>query len=1230
MKATLSFAVLAIIALAAPLMAAPPYDGYNPNPSYGYGTYSGGIWIQTVRIKQGANVLMQNTTGDASVPTNPVTYYGGVTAPNLSPGVTYTLEIVFGPYSSSHYAAAWIDYNNNGSFLDSGEQLGTYVGPFSASGTAVINFIPSSGAAGTCRLRVRESWSTTVHHPYNQTNYGEVEDYLVNFGLSIVTQSPLPTAAEGSAYNQTLQVANGVAPYSWTFLNGTLPSGVTGSAQGSSPWNYIIDGTPPTNPQSRGVYNFTMRVTDSAAPPKTFDKAFQITVVPPPAALPFNDDFSSFTGWTLDPNWSIGPAIAYTASSPPREEPGTDHTPSPNNDNFILGDTIGGNYTASMQGPTYARSPLFNCQGKSNVRLSFWRFYGIGLDCPNGGAKIQITNNGGSVWHDVWASSNGTTYKDPAWTSVYYNISTWAANQAVCQIRFVIGPTGSTLHTGWCIDDLKIEEPGPDLEVHVGSPTGTQLTDNQAATGPLDFGQINTSTNSAPLNLYFVNKGPFNLTLGNPTKVAAGSNPSPNDFYINSSSFLFNLPVGQSCLLTITFYRTTIGISTAAITVSHNATGSGTTPWDFNVRGEAVTPNPDIQVLVGPAPGTAITHNQAVSGARNFGSQDINAGPTAALTIIIRNSGTGQLNISTPDMGGTWWNQFIVDTTGMQSGLTAGQSTSFTIVFDPTSVGVKDAYARIAHTDTGQPSPFYVPVEGTGTTSSVPDMVVHEGSATGPSIAHNATATGGRDFGSQLVAAGATPALLITISSTGGVPLALGTPALAGLSPGEFILDTTAFTPAVASGADTSFTVAFDPTSVGPKAATIEFTHNVTGVASPFVINVQGSGVNVAPIIEVRETNAGGTQLTNPAAATGILNFGTRDVNNGPSAPAVIYVENTGTAPLTVGSPFFSPATTEFQLNSTGFAQTLAPGANATFEIIFDPTVAASPVTASVRFTHNDAGAGSPFVLNLTAIATLNAPKLEVRETSFIGTVVTHDAAPVPGANRDLGSIDVAAGNTFPYVIVIMNVGNLPMTVPVPTLGGPNSGDFSLNTSGFTTNIPAGGMTQFDVVFDPTLAGIKDCTVSFTHNDPGETSPFFVRFMGTATDPNSVLITTPDLPAGISSANYTFTMAATQGTLPYVWSVYSGNLPAGLTMAADGSITGAPSGFGSTNTVVIRVQDATGATNEKSYTVVVQRDPSSGKADSSGCAVSTAGGSAALLGLLGIGLFAARLRRREA
>jgi hypothetical protein len=80
----------------------------------------------------------------------------------------------------------------------------------------------------------------------------------------------------------------------------------------------------------------------------------------------------------------------------------------------------------------------------------------------------------------------------------------------------------------------------------------------------------------------------------------------------------------------------------------------------------------------------------------------------------------------------------------------------------------------------------------------------------------------------------------------------------------------------------------------------------------------------------------------------------------------------------------------------------------------------------------------------------------------------------------------------------------------------------------------------------------------------------------TITPPSTLLtISTTSLPDGTAGAPYSATVTANGGMMPYVWSVVSGRLPAGLTLNAQtGAITGTP--FSSFSTVVrIAVSDAT-------------------------------------------------------
>ncbi|MCA8912523.1 MAG: choice-of-anchor D domain-containing protein, partial [Planctomycetes bacterium] len=328
------------------------------------------------------------------------------------------------------------------------------------------------------------------------------------------------------------------------------------------------------------------------------------------------------------------------------------------------------------------------------------------------------------------------------------------------------------------------------------------------------------------------------------------------------------------------------------------------------------------------------------------------------------------------------------------------------------------------------------------------------------------------------------------------------------------------------------------------------------------------------------------------------------------------------TANLDVGMPAFAAATTEYSIQATGFPATLAPGNSITFSITFDPTLQGTQ-TAVVQFTHNDLTTASPFRLNVTGDGILNAPLIEVHETSAVGPGVASSQTASIGGGRDCGSIDVSAGATSPITIVIVNSGTLPLNLTNLTLTGPNAADFILGTGSFNGTVTPGNSTQVDVSFDPTLGGMKDANLQFNQDDPAQPDPYIVPVRGTAIDPAGVQITTGSLPAGLAGAPYgPVQLAATQGSSPYTWSLYSGTLPAGVNLSATGLIDGTPTGLGGTYNVIIRVTDQNGATDEQQYAIGISSlYTGKGRAkDTGGCVADSGanGWAIALLALLGL------------
>ncbi len=84
-----------------------------------------------------------------------------------------------------------------------------------------------------------------------------------------ITTTTIPGGTQKAAYSTTLSGTGGAQPLSWSIATGSLPQGIT--IDGASG---VIAGTPATC----GTFPITTRLTDSAATPKSVDKALTLAV----------------------------------------------------------------------------------------------------------------------------------------------------------------------------------------------------------------------------------------------------------------------------------------------------------------------------------------------------------------------------------------------------------------------------------------------------------------------------------------------------------------------------------------------------------------------------------------------------------------------------------------------------------------------------------------------------------------------------------------------------------------------------------------------------------------------------------------------------------------------------------------------------------------------------------------------------------------------------------------
>ena len=137
------------------------------------------------------------------------------------------------------------------------------------------------GVIGWTGLIPIDYWNVYANDDNQLTNYVFSQETLtsyINAGQAVlqnftatlmppqVTTSALSNGTNDVAYSNSLSASYGQAPYSWSLVAGSLPSGLTLTTNG---W---ISGTPTTN----GIFTFTVQVTDALS--ETATQALSLTV----------------------------------------------------------------------------------------------------------------------------------------------------------------------------------------------------------------------------------------------------------------------------------------------------------------------------------------------------------------------------------------------------------------------------------------------------------------------------------------------------------------------------------------------------------------------------------------------------------------------------------------------------------------------------------------------------------------------------------------------------------------------------------------------------------------------------------------------------------------------------------------------------------------------------------------------------------------------------------------
>lgn len=404
----------------------------------------------------------------------------------------------------------------------------------------------------------------------------------------------------------------------------------------------------------------------------------------------------------------------------------------------------------------------------------------------------------------------------------------------------------------------------------------------------LAFGSVEVSDHS-DLSETLTNTGGSAVTISQATASGAG-------FSVSGLSLPVTVAVNKSVTFTVTFAPANAGAASGNVSIVSDAS-------DAN--------------LSIPLSGTGVAAGALASNPSSFSFGNVQDGNTKQLSGSLTNTGQTSLTITAADASGPG---FSLNGLTLPLTLTAGQSTPFTVLFNPTVSGA--ASGNVSITSDGSNPKLNIPLSGTGVTPG----------ALSPNPASLA-------FGSVQV--GNSSNLSETLTNTGGASVTISQVNLSGAA---FSVSGLTLPVTLTPNGSVTFTATFTPTSAGAASGSLSVVSNASN--SPLGIALAGTG-----------TVAGELAVTPATLSFGNVAVGSNSALNG-------SLNATGAA-VTVTSATLNNS--EFALSGISLPVTIPAGQSATFTVTFTPQ-SSGATSASLSFSSN--AGNSPTVEKMTGTGT--------------------------------------------------------------------------------------------------------------------------------------------------------------------------------------------------------------------------------------------------------------------
>ncbi len=447
-----------------------------------------------------------------------------------------------------------------------------------------------------------------------------------------------------------------------------------------------------------------------------------------------------------------------------------------------------------------------------------------------------------------------------------------------------------------------------DIAAYIANPAaGDGAATLSLSASALTFASQAVGTASAAQTITVSNTGTAALTF---TTMTFGGTASSDYARAGTCAPGGSVAAGGSCTVQITFTPSASGTRSATLTIGHNAAGGSST---VTLAGTGAA-----------APAAASVSPGSLSFTQMVGAT------SAAQTVTVSNTGGTALTLNNVTLGGTNPAEYAIATgTTCTAGavVNGGASCVIRVTFTPSATGARPATLSIAHS--ASVSAATVALNGTGSTTAVPSVSLSSSTLT---------------YADQTVGS-TSAAQIVTLSNTGSATLTLSTLTISGAASADFTrAGSCAAGGSIAAGGTCTVQVAFAPTAVGARSATLTIASNASNGNATLALS--GTGIQVSMAV-------------NPTSASLVTEVGQI------SASVQVAISNAGASNLSINAV---TVTGPFQLRTGANACSAAPialmsGQSCNLFIAFQPTTAGT-ATGEVAIASN--ASATPTRITLT------------------------------------------------------------------------------------------------------------------------------------------------------------------------------------------------------------------------------------------------------------------------